>query len=411
MSTPSVGRTIAPVANWHSGVRPPDNSELRRIVQDVLAGIRYAVCLQAVDPGQPGREQKLDRVISAAIRSMPAERQRHYRDTASAILAAGPAVRHGLFGRYASLDAESARRLGVRGMREKAGPVRVDLRLLGLRADGRGGVRGGARLDELAATWGVVAADFDPTLVAPELGGVVRYAGGPPGGDPAVPFPGYHKTLEFRVREIKCVDETNPESFGTDEIAIGGVAVDPLGNMVKIGAKHYDNFDDGDSEWFNPPWKFAVFTRPKPTVGVPAVFDSFGVLVALAERDGSGFSQFLTELWAEVKDEVTAAIYLAVLAGAAPATGFAAPVIAAAAAWAVSELVDWILGWFGDDIFPPKTATLLSPRGFAIMPPPNGVTDQGGVHSTPQSLHYYGFGGHYEVRYDWRLTDWVAGTG
>lgn len=187
---------------------------------------------------------------------MPPQQQKHYRDVSTELLAAGPAVRQSVFGRYTSIDPADVRRLGVRGMHEKLGPVQVDPRRLGLPKPGRGGVR----LDKLGSTWGFAAAD--PIL--PEVPGDIRLMeGSAPAGDPSIPWPGYHKTVQFRVRELHCVDETNPEIWGaSDEIAIGGVGIDTDGTIVKVEAKEYDEFDDGNSEWFNPPWKFSVFTVP-----------------------------------------------------------------------------------------------------------------------------------------------------
>jgi len=212
------------------------------------------------------------------------------------------------------------------------------------------------------------------------------------------------------VRWLRCVDETNPEWPGGDEIGIGGVAINTDGTSTKVAAKTYNDFDDGNTEWFNPPWKFAEFTRPAPASGQWG-YDSFGVIVALAEKDGSGFSDFLTELWDKVKVEVLAIVTTVVTAGTAPVLGIGAPIAGIVAAWAVNELVEWFLGWFDDDIFTPKKATMTVPRSGVTFWEP-GTTYEGLSVRTPQrSLDFYGFGGHYQVRYDWRFTNWVAGSG
>jgi hypothetical protein len=401
---PTTQRIVVPNVYSSSGARLPENSELRRIAYDVLGALKYAICVHAVDAAQPvARGSGLDRVVSMAIRSMRPEKQRRYREVAAELLAAGPAVRRGVFGRYASIDPDTARRLGVRGMREQLPPLQIDPRLLGLGRRGRGGVR----LDQLEATWGLV-----PTQpFVPQPGEIRTFGGGQPGGDTSIPWPGYHKTVQFRVRELHCVDETNPEFWGSDEIAIGGVAINRDGTTTKVAAKTYNNFDDGNSEWFNPFWKFGVFTRPPPVSGGWG-YETFAALVALAEKDGSGFGAFLDELWDKVKEEVLALITAAVAGASFPFVGPYSVIVGIVAAWAVSEAVNWILGWFQDDIFPLQKATMTVPKSGIILWGP-GTTHEGtSVVSVPEHpLDFYGAGGHYQVKYDWYFTDWVPGSG
>jgi hypothetical protein len=403
MYIPTVQRVVVPTAHWSTGARLPDNSELRRIAQDVLAAVKYAVCVHAIDPSRPARGSEIDGVIAAAIRTMPPEKQRRYRDTAAELLASGPAVRRGIFGRYASIDPDSARRLGVRGMGDQLGPVKVDPRLLGLPRDRRGGFKVG----ELEAAWGLVVA-ADPVL--PEPPGDFRTFGGtPPAGDSSIPFPGYYKTLKFRVQWLDCVQET--AGLGSDEIAISGVFIGADGSSAKVPTKVIVDFDSGDKEPFTPPWEFAVFPRPAPASGQVA-YDKYNVIVAMAEKEGGGFGDFVTDLWDKVKEEVQAAIKKAVASATQPALGTFAPIAGEVAAWAVNELVGLLMQLFEDQIFDPQVATITTPRGF-VLPGPGDILEGGSIRTPQHDLHLYGHGftGHYALRHHWLLTDWVAGSG
>ena len=250
----------------------------------------------------------------------------------------------------------------------------------------------------------VSAVSFTPELV----GAVVPMTGGSSGIDPEVPFPGYYRKLEFSVRQLKCFDETNPESFGDDEIGIGGTAVHTDGTVTQVGRKTYDDFSDGDSEWLN--WTFASFTRTKPKSG-GIVYDTYGVFVALAEIDSGGFGKVLDAIYAKVQDKVKAAIATAVASGASPFVGpFLGAVAGAVAAWVADKLIEWVISWFGDDLFPVKYVTLTGPRGFAFYPSDKWISEGPGYRSKDEWLQFYGHGGHYGVRYHWRVTDWINGS-
>ena len=60
---------------------------------------------------------------------------------------------------------------------------------------------------------------------------------------------GLNTGVNFRVHEVKCVDETSPEWPGSDEISWGGAAVDDKGNSLKISEYFVGGgFDDGDKK-------------------------------------------------------------------------------------------------------------------------------------------------------------------
>jgi hypothetical protein len=284
-----------------------------------------------------------------------------------------------IFGRHAAVPVERVRELGFDALLAATRAPVLDAKLLGMPRREAAVVS----FERLEAVWGpmtaVSAVSFTPEL----LGAVVPMTGGSSGIDPEVPFPGYYRKLEFSVRQLKCFDETNPESFGDDEIGIGGTAVHTDGTVTQVGRKTYDDFSDGDSAWLN--WTFASFTRTKPKSG-GIVYDTYGVFIALAEVDSGGFQKALDKIYAQVQDKVKAAIATAVTAGASPFVGpFLGAVAGAVAAWVADKLIEWVISWFGDDLFPVKYATLTGPRGFAFLPVRqvdprgHGVSQQGRV--------------------------------
>ncbi len=56
---------------------------------------------------------------------------------------------------------------------------------------------------------------------------------------PPEPAAALNKGLYFRVHQVKCVDETNPEWPGHDEIAAGGVSIDDLRDTTTKIAEFY----------------------------------------------------------------------------------------------------------------------------------------------------------------------------
>jgi hypothetical protein len=70
-----------------------------------------------------------------------------------------------------------------------------------------------------------------------------------------------NKGVRFRVHEVKCIDETNPEWPGSDEISWGGAAVDDKGTTSKIPEKKVGSgFDDGDRKIYSPPEIIKTFS-------------------------------------------------------------------------------------------------------------------------------------------------------
>lgn len=214
-----------------------------------------------------------------------------------------------------------------------------------------------------------------------------------------------NRGLKFRLHEVKCVDETNPEWPGDDEIGMGGVAQAPTGNPVTIPEFRVGNsFDDGDRRVYSPVKVLHTFSLSG--LSYPA---DFAVFVALAEKDNGGLSDFIRDLWEAVKDHVgTIMSLIGTAAGAAvgawiggsvgtviaPALGTIIGIVLGAI---VGALIGWLISAIKDDIFEPQMA--------AIQLSHAGATFSGGATVSPtQTLTFADHGGRYSVKYSWELT-------
>jgi hypothetical protein len=206
--------------------------------------------------------------------------------------------------------------------------------------------------------------------------------------------------LGFYITQVKCDDETNPElgSLSSDEIAIGGITVDETGDTEKVGEQSVGGgFDDGNVKNYSPHWQFTSFSlsesHPLPGSKWPK---AYFVTLLLAEKDHGGFSSALQDGWVIVGNKVTEEVQKAVTditIETGPAISLALGKIAA---WAVNELVRYILRMLNDDLFPPYVAELTVP-GF-------NYTFPGGSKTGPlQTAHFIGHDGHYTVQYYWKL--------
>jgi hypothetical protein len=323
------------------------------------------------------------------------------------LLAAEEWQRSRIFGRFAALDPDRMRRVGFHGLPETLGLLTLDRKLLGLPAHDRPQI---ARdLDRLEAVWGPITSMPRGPIVSTDTLGPLRTLSAQP--DSSVAFPGYYRKLEFKLKWLRCIDETNPEWTGSDEIAIGAIAVHTTGKTTKAGPNTYEEFDDGNTEWFSPHWTVGSFERPAPKSG-EWLYDTYAVMIALAEVDSGGFGKFLDKIYEHTKKYILTLVAASIAAGLVPFVGPYVGVMAGiVAAWVTNELIEWFIVSFADDPFPLKSATITAPRGFTLFSPADWVFEGTSVRSKDNDLHFYGHGGHYTVRYYWRFSDWVAGSG
>lgn len=213
--------------------------------------------------------------------------------------------------------------------------------------------------------------------------------------------------LGLYIRRVKCVDETGGkwrEKIGSDEIALGGVSVDETGDVNKISEKFVGgNFDDGDSKWYSPSWRWHWFSMQEGGNSWPK---SYFLTFVLAEKDSGGLSEFLEKLWPEIKWSVMAALTAAgVGAGTVfgpVGTGTGAIIgaaVGAAIGNAVGKIIEWFIKMWKDDIFPPSTISITIPSYSARWYRNGNWSDR----TDDRRVHFYGHKGHYFIEYYWRV--------
>ncbi len=220
------------------------------------------------------------------------------------------------------------------------------------------------------------------------------------GGTPAPANTG----VRCRVHEVKCIDETNPEWFGHDEIAWGGSAVDDKDNTTKIPEYYVGGgFDDGDRKVYSPPKILKSFSLSDNVYP-----KTFLVVLVLAEKDCGGLSTFINNLYQAVKAHLQIILSsLGALAGAtigeaiggSIGTAIAGPlgtVIGLVAGAILGALIGWLIDIFKDDIFPARATSLTLGSGDAAF-------QNGALVSAPLYLKYHDHGGRYRVKLDWEI--------
>lgn len=219
------------------------------------------------------------------------------------------------------------------------------------------------------------------------------------GASDSMPF----KKLRFRIHKVKCIDETNPEWPGDDEIDLGGVATTiNNGNTLKINAfRVRSDFDDGEQKVYNPPKSFYSYDLKT----IPGWPKQLAMTMTLAEIGSGGFNDFLKKLLEKIREKVVKLIAekTASLVGAALGSligalgGVVGSIIGAVVGWLVGKLFDWLISLFNDNVFPPWTAELALPSVWHRW---------GAYTDSPDSwFKTWAHGGKYQVWFDWQLTN------
>lgn len=194
------------------------------------------------------------------------------------------------------------------------------------------------------------------------------------------------------LHKVRCVDETNPEWGGDDEIALGGTTIDETGDAKKVGEFMVrDDFDDNEQKVYSPAKVFTWFNLLEGTEWPKNYFVTF----VLAEKDMGGLAEFLNKLLDKVKTEVVAAISAAIGGAIGASGGPIGAIIGAVVGWVVGWVFDWLKSWWSDDVFSPKTVSVSIPS--------RNATWGGAKQSAQRTLRFVGYGGTYDVTYSWYL--------
>jgi hypothetical protein len=197
----------------------------------------------------------------------------------------------------------------------------------------------------------------------------------------------------IRVHKVRCVDETNPEWLGDDEIALGGTTVDETGDTHKVAEFMVRNdFDDNEQKVYSPPKVFTRFSLLEGTAWPKRYFVTF----VLAEKDMGGLADFLNKLLDKVKSEVISALGAAIGGAIGASGGPVGAIIGAVVGWVVGQVFEWLKAWWSDDVFPPKTVSIS-------VPSQNASWAGGKKDSAEGTLTFVGHGGTYALTYDWFL--------
>lgn len=210
--------------------------------------------------------------------------------------------------------------------------------------------------------------------------------------------------LKLKLHSVKCLDETEPEWIGSDEISMGGVTLNDKNNEESLSEfEVYNGFDDNDVKSYNPPRVLRQFN-------LDAVYPkTFSAFIVLAEKDNGGFSNFIAELYKSIKVELQIIIdALGVAAGAligseiggelgAAVGGPIGAIIGIAVGAILGALIGWIIYALSDDIFPTQMAMVALPAGDAAF-------SNGSLDSPVMSLFFEAHGGKYEMRYNWEIV-------
>ncbi|MDF2521520.1 MAG: hypothetical protein K0R84_2148, partial [Clostridia bacterium] len=207
-----------------------------------------------------------------------------------------------------------------------------------------------------------------------------------------------NRGLKLKLHSVKCLDETNPEWIGSDEISMGGTTLDDKAVQSIINEfSVYNGFDDNDIKTYNPPMVLRQFNLDDV---YPKDFSAF---IALAEKDSGGFSKFIANLYDSVKIELQVIIIaLAAKWGSqigaeiGSSGGPIGAVIGAVIGAILGALIAWIVGALEDDIFPTQMATIHIPSGTTAFA-------NGSLQSPVTGLYFEAHDGKYEVMYSWEL--------
>lgn len=216
---------------------------------------------------------------------------------------------------------------------------------------------------------------------------------------PGTDDPSTRKLIQLRIHKVRCVKETS--EWGDDEISLGGVMIDDEGKTLKISETMIaKNFNTGETKSYAQPRVLANFVARKNGQRKIVL-----ATLSMAEKDQGGFASFLNDLWSKVTAQATlfvAGLYaameafvasLGIMAGLVPTyilTGLMVGSLIGAAITAALIIIGQLLK---DEVFKPVSSTFYIPTIDTLVVTPPAVAS------------FAGFGGRYEVTYDWAVVD------
>ncbi|HVK22230.1 MAG TPA: hypothetical protein VM677_12815 [Actinokineospora sp.] len=331
---------------------PPDSMRetpaLAGIAADATNTFKYALAVVAANQDPAAyREGSVEADLAAAFAAAPSDVREKAKKASTELLASKDAIARE-FGKSAALPPDEFAKLGFDGAFDKVGVdqagLRVDIQSIADRIERE------ARADEAAHQQYLKINGIPQAVLLPQV-----------------------TDLRLRLEKVKCVEETDWNALGSDEIAMGGVSVDNDGTTKKVSqfdVPESGGFDNGDVYTYTSPGKSYVHFPIEPG----AFPRKYVMTMIMAEIDNGGFAATLDLAWAKVKDKVQQAIAQAIAGLTSPFIGPAlAEALGQIVAWLVTTFVGWIISLFYDDLFKPVTVSVKLPSRWAYKYD-NGVT-------------------------------------
>lgn len=356
---------------------------LRRIAEDALSSLKYSFLAQAARPNQAvsGKTPKsaTDEVFARFLATRTPESRAASRAKSERILAAPPEARRFLLGRHGGTDLAQYEKVGAAAFVNGSEKPTID------------GSKIISRFERLAQSELFLPAGspavsehkhpvpIDSAMAMDKAAGA-RY----------VPIP--YKKVGLFIKQVRCLVET--DEVGADEIALGGLAVDPDGKATRLITpfRVSGDFDQGEKVTYPNGRLFAEWTIDRSD-GWPHVY---GATLVMMEQDDGGFYRFLLDLWNVVKAEVIAAVATAAGGAIGAVLGNAVvPIVGAAVGFVLGVLVPWFISLFdnADDLVGVHTPML------SLAASSNEYYQWAGLLDPPRlfDLRFRGDGGSYLV--------------
>lgn len=420
------------------GVSEIENSEIQKIVDDVVDSLKCCYTSVAAYPNTEFRANSIESLFAEAFNDMESERRESIHNKAVELTSFDVPSKKAIFGRYGEVAGVDYLGIGFDRADDRFGGIKalnISSKLLGVKepmiaapissatvtADGlllpvtREGLPTGLEepLDALGAGFkdAMESAKKSELSVDPQKfndiwGPTIEedlFASSSSEFEEEFEEQAVRNSLGFYIKRIKCIDETGKGwigEWGHDEIAIGGVSTDEDGDTKKIPEKFVGGgFDDGDSKSYTPHLQFTWFSLNERKEWPKKYY----LTLLLAEKDWGGFSKILSQVWEKVRDKVKDALAkLGESIGSAwgaiwKAIGKAIGVIVG---WIIDVFLKWLIKLFSDDPFKP---VLLSCTLWSASSLFNHADGSRRTYSPTRTAHFYGNDGHYTAEYYWKL--------
>lgn len=199
-----------------------------------------------------------------------------------------------------------------------------------------------------------------------------------------------YRYLRFKMDKVFCVDETGWDSWGSDEIWMGGTAVDETGDVTKISSWEVSNdFDTGETKNYNPDKLIQNFNVTEGGNNWPK---HYFVHLVMAERDLGDFPDWISKLYEKVKGRLKE--WLAGVGGSIG--GWIGAAIGWIGGWILDNAISWIKTLWEDDLIAKCTYHLTH-----VGP---GADFNGSPKSSVAAINYYGGSGKYRVWSYWEFA-------